>query len=426
MPNLRDWLSLAVALLCAVAVALLIAQLLMSPPRRDLLILAGYLAGSGAATIIAGALAMRAIDRAADVSIRAKSAFAALAGTAVALLNVLIVAQLMFVSTAHDLRLLLALIVFGAIVTVFFSVWVASNTAARAQRIALAVRRLASGDYTEYVAVAGRDELASLAADVNILAQRLAAIETERAAVDAERRELTASISHDLRTPLASIRAMLEALDDDVVEDHVEVRRYYATMRREIDRLSRMINDLFELPQIDAGALRLDTRPVAIQEVLSEVVDAMQAQARRQGIGLTLEAPNAPIVVPMDGERMERAIANLVRNALEHTPHDGAVHVSASSHNGCAMLAIRDTGDGISPEDLEHIWARFYRAEQSRTRRPDGAEGAGLGLAITRGIIEAHGGTIDATSQPGQGTTMTIRLPANGSTSRAKAPIAVS
>src|SRR5205085_1814084 len=97
-----------------------------------------------------------------------------------------------------------------------------------------------------------------------------------------ERRELTASISHDLRTPLASIRAMLEALDDDVVEDHVEVRRYYATMRREIDRLSRMINDLFELAQIDAGALRLDTRPVAIQEVLSEVVDAMQAQARRR------------------------------------------------------------------------------------------------------------------------------------------------
>ena len=193
MPNLRDWLSLALALLCAVAVALLIAQLLMSPPRRDLLILAGYLGGSGAATIIAGALAMRAIDRAADVSIRAKSAFAAVVGTAVALLNVLIVAQLMFVSTAHDLRLLLALIVFGAIVTVFFSVWVASNTAARAQRIAVAVRRLASGDYTEYVAAAGRDELASLAADVNILAQRLAAIETERAAVDAERRELTAS-----------------------------------------------------------------------------------------------------------------------------------------------------------------------------------------------------------------------------------------
>ena len=116
MPNLRDWLSLALALMLGVLVALLIAQVLMSPPRRDLLILAGYLAGSGLGTVVVGALAMRAIDRAAGVSIRAKSAFAALTGTAVALLNVLIVARLMFVSTSHDLRLLVALTVFGAIV----------------------------------------------------------------------------------------------------------------------------------------------------------------------------------------------------------------------------------------------------------------------------------------------------------------------
>src|SRR5439155_2410253 len=200
MPNLRDWVSLALALMSAVLVALLIAQLLMSPPRRDLLVLAGYLAGSGGATVLVGALVMRGIDRAAGVSIRAKSAFAALTGTAVALLNVLIVARLMFVSTSHDLRLLLALTVFGAIVTVFFSVWVASNTAARAQRIAVGGRRLASGDYAEHVEVMGRDELASLAADVNTLAGRLEAIEKERSAIDAERRELTASISHDLRT----------------------------------------------------------------------------------------------------------------------------------------------------------------------------------------------------------------------------------
>jgi signal transduction histidine kinase len=209
----------------AVAFALLLAWLLIAPPARDMQSLAVYLATSGAATIAGGWFAIRATDRCVGLSIRAKSVFTALTGTAVALLNVLIVAQMMFVSTSHDLRLLIALIAFGAIVTAFFSLWAASTTTSRLSNVAATVRVLAAGGFAERAHVLGRDEVASLALDINSLAAKLQAAEAEHAAVDAERRELTAAISHDLRTPLASLRAMVEALDDEVVVGS-EVKRY--------------------------------------------------------------------------------------------------------------------------------------------------------------------------------------------------------
>jgi signal transduction histidine kinase len=406
------WIGGAVALLVAVACAVLLAQLLIDPPASDLRALALYLALSGAATIVGGAIAMRLLDRRArSFGIQTKSVLAALTGTAVALLNILIVARLMFVSTSHDLRLLVALVAFSTIVTVFFALWVASAMASRLHAIAAVVRRLAEGRYDERAVAAGGDEVAALAADVNALAARLATVEQERAALDAERRELTASISHDLRTPLASLSAMVEALDDEVVADRAEVRRYYVTMRREIERLSRMIDTLFELAQIDAGALRLNLQPVALEEIAAEVVDAMRAQAQRAAITIEAETTGDLPPLMLDGARIERAIANLVRNALEHTPPEGRIVVRVERGPSSIVLTVRDTGEGIAPEDLPHIWRRFYRGDKSRTRHGDRAEGAGLGLAITRGIIESHAGTIEASSTVHSGTTMRVHIP---------------
>ncbi len=407
----QPWLGAALALTLAIGVGLLLAQLLMSPPTGDLRSLAAYLTISGGATMAAGWLALRIADRAVGLTIQAKAFLSTAIGSGVALLNIFIVAQLMFVSTSHDLRLLIALILFSAVVTLFFSLWVASTIAGRVELVAAGIRSLAAGKYDSRIGVVGGDEVAQLAGDVNLLAGRLQAADEQRHALDRERHELTAAISHDLRTPLASVRAMVEALDDHVVADPAEVERYYGMIRREIERLSRMIDDLFELARMDAGALRLDRQPVALQEVAAEVVDAMQAQARQAGVTLSLQIDGRPPELSLDGGRIERVAANLVRNALEHTPAGGQVDVSVFAEDASVSLRVSDTGQGIEPSELAHIWDRFYRAERSRQRGPEATDGAGLGLAIVRGFVEAHSGTVNVTSSVGQGTTFTVRLP---------------
>jgi len=406
--------SLAVALLAltlAIGSGLLLTQLLMSPPTGDLQTMSAYLTLSAVGTAGLGWAGLRAADQIMGLTLRWRAfASSALAGI-VALLNVLIVAQLMFVSTAHDLKLLIALVVFSAVVTAFFSMWAAATVAGRVEQVAMAVKRLAGGDFATDLASGGHDEVARLAQDVNSLAARLKAAEDQRTALDHERRELTAAVSHDLRTPLASLRAMTEALGDGVIEDPAEVQRYYATMRREIERLSRLIDDLFELAQIDADALRLERHLVRVQEIAAEVVDAMQAAARLAGVELTLDVTGAPPPIELDGARVERAVGNLVRNALEHTPAGGRVAVSVNSDNQHVTLRVDDTGEGIETNDLPNVWTRFYRAEKSRHRSYLNGDGAGLGLTIVRGIVEAHGGSVRARSEAGKGSTFTLELP---------------
>ena len=417
---MQPWLGAALALTLAIGVGLLLAQLLMSPPARDMRTMATYLTLTGAATMGGGWLALRIAERAVGLSIQTKAFLSTAIGSGVALLNVVIVAQLMFVSTSHDLKLLVALIIFSAVVTVFFSLWVASTIAGRIELVAAGIRSLAAGDYLARVAVEGGDEVAQLAAAVNLLARRLQEAEEQRRALDRERHELTAAISHDLRTPLASVRAMVEALDDRVVDDPDEVARYYAAIGREIERLNRMIDDLFELAQMDAGALGLDRQPVALQEVAAEVVDAMQAQAQRAGVTLSLQIDGNPPDVALDGARIERVVANLVRNALEHTPAGGRVDVNVFAEDGWVSLRVADTGEGIDAADLPRVWDRFYRTEKSRQRGPAAADGAGLGLAIVRGFVEVHGGSADVRSMPGKGATFTVRLPRDGSAPAAR------
>ncbi len=393
----------------AVGAGLLLTQLMMSPPAGELREMAVYLTLAGAGTAAAGWVAVRVVGGAAGRSIRANTFVGAVAGTAVALLNVVIVAELMFISTAHDLKLLIALIAFGGLVSVCFSMWVASTISSRVGIVAAGIRGLALGSHDARLTVEGRDEVARLALDVNVLAERLHAAELERRVLDQERRDLTAAISHDLRTPLASMRAMVEALDDRVVDDPDEVSRYYRTLRREIERLSGMIDDLFELARIDAGALQLDRRPLAVQEIAAEVVDAMQARAQRKGVRLAFHTADVP-VASVDGARVERALSNLVQNALDHTGAGGRVDVLVVGVNGFVELRVADSGQGIACEDLPRVWDRFYRSDKSR-QRDDNGDRAGLGLAIARGIVEAHGGSVDVKSEPGAGATFALRLP---------------
>lgn len=407
----ESWPGALLLLALAVGSALLLAQLMMAPPAREMRDLGAYLTISGAGSMLLVWLGLRLAGERGGLTLRARTFVGASIGSGVALLNLLVVARLMFVSTSHDLKLLVALLMFSSVVTVCFTFWIANAVSDRVATVGGGIRGLAAGDYATRVPIVGRDEIAGLAADVNTLAGRLEDAMRQRDALDRERRDLTAAISHDLRTPLASIRAMVDALDDHVVEDQDEVARYYGVMRREIERLSRMIDDLFELARLDAGALQLDRRPVALQEVAAEVVDAMTPQARAKGVELALRVESQPALLSLDGGRIERAVANLVRNAIEHTPAGGRIDVSVGAPNGAVELRVRDTGEGIDAADLKQIWERFYRGDKSRNRASAPTDGAGLGLAIVRGIVEAHGGSVDARSEIGAGSTFTLRLP---------------
>lgn len=383
----------------------------MSPPAGELLELAIYLALAGAVSGGLGTLFLRWAESPLRPGLRSRAFLSSIVPGIVALLIVIIVAQLMFISEDHDLKLLAAVVTFSVVLTGFFSLSIAGSVANRLREITQAVRNLASGTLQTHLDSTGGDELARLAADVNLLGERLEQAASQRAALDRERKELTSAISHDLRTPLSSLRAMVEALSDGIVTDAGEVHRYYAVMGKEIERLNRMIEDLFELAQMDAGVLRLNRQRVNIEEIAAEVMDAMQAPAKLAGVQMSLETAGRPVEINVDGSRIERALANLLRNALEHTPAGGRVFLSIALQNGYVELNVTDSGEGIPEPDLHHVWERFYRADRSRRRSHGNGDGAGLGLAIVRGIAEAHGGSVRAESEVGRGSTFTLALP---------------
>ena len=214
-------------------------------------------------------------------------------------------------------------------------------------------------------------------------------------------------VSHDLRTPLAGLRAMAEALEDQVVIDPREVSQYHTQIRREVDRLTLMIDDLFELSRIHAGALRLTRRMVGLEDLVAEVVASAEPVARSKGVRLTGAAVRG-MPVFIDSAEMGRALRNLVTNAIRHTPSDGVVDVLAEVQSGMACVSVSDACGGIPPADLPRVFDVAFRGESARTPGPQ--EGAGLGLSIARGIVEAHSGQI-AVRNAGPGCQFLIRLP---------------
>ncbi len=250
-------------------------------------------------------------------------------------------------------------------------------------------------------------ELNALSEELTATHERLAPARSRERALEASRRELVAWVSHDLRTPLAGLRAMAEALEDQVVVDPREVSQYHSQIRREVDRLSLMIDDLFELSRIPAGALRLSKRMVGLEDLVAEVVASAEPVARHKGVRLTGAAVRGmPVFV--DSAEMGRALRNLVTNAIRHTPSDGGVDVLAEVQSGMACVSVSDACGGIPPGDLPRVFDVAFRGESARTPDPQG--GAGLGLSIARGIVEAHSGQI-AVRNAGPGCQFLIRLP---------------
>lgn len=315
-------------------------------------------------------------------------------------INVWVTARLMFASL-HDLQLATVLLIFSGGIALVLGLLFATALTDRIGWLDEAARRIAHGDLETRLEDRGNDEIAALATTFNSMVDQLQAARQEQLVVDQLRRDLIAWVSHDLQTPLASIRAIVEALADGVVEDPPTIQRYLRTAQREIGALSLLIDDLFQMAQIDAGGLILELEMNSISDIISETLESFSELAGRQGIQLAGMAEPGVDPVWMDAPQIGRVINNLVRNALHHTPQGGQVSICALKAEAGVLVEVIDSGEGIHPEDLPHIFDRFYRGEKSRSRSTGRA---GLGLAIARGIVEAHGAQIHVDSKPGEGT----------------------
>ncbi len=227
--------------------------------------------------------------------------------------------------------------------------------------------------------------------------------------IEGARRDLVAAVSHDLRTPLASARALIEAIADGVVADPATEARYLAAACNELEKLGRLVDDLFELARIDAGALRLELEKVSLSDLVSDTLSSFKLQAEKKGVRLVGEVSGDVDPVHANPPKLQRVLYNLVGNALRHTPPGGTISLRAKPGEDTVRVEISDTGEGIAPEDLPRVFERSFRGEKSRTRTGDDS-GAGLGLAIARGLIEAHGGMISVESSPGRGSRFRFTL----------------
>ena len=300
------------------------------------------------------------------------------------------------------------LLVFAGGIAVGLGSFFASALADRISRLETATRAIENGDLSARADIPGRDEIASLARSFNQMVLRLHTVDQKQKELDALRRDLIAWAGHDLRTPLSSIRLLVEALADGLVSDPQTVQQYLQQAKKQVDQLSGLVDDLFQVSQLDAGGMLLHLEPASMTDLISDTLESFTTQAQQKNI--TLSGSAAPGIDPlvMDVQRMGRVLNNLISNALHHTPSGGVVTILAESIPGSVAVSIRDSGEGILPEDMPHVFERFYRGDKSRNRA---SGGAGLGLAIARGIVEAHNGSIRLESQLDQGTVFTIILP---------------
>jgi signal transduction histidine kinase len=258
-----------------------------------------------------------------------------------------------------------------------------------------ATREFASGDLGARTPVGGPAELAELAEAFNEMASRLGDLFDSRS-------ELVAWASHDLRTPVASLKAMLEAIEDGVAGPE----EYLPALRAQTETLEMLVEDLFEVALLDAGALSLDLRDSEVTDVIRRCVEGLQREAEAAGIRLAA-ITNGPVRARCAPDKVDRVLKNLITNALRHTPRDGLVTVSIAAENGDVRVTVDDTGEGLTPQARKRMFERFWRADAARTGV---GSGAGLGLTIARGLVRAQGGEIWAEPHPSGGTRVGFTL----------------
>ncbi len=379
-------------------------------PRADLVPVALLLLVVGGGVGLVALLSMWPTVLGRIGGVRGQLVGTGLIGSLLLVFMVLAGARAMFIS-GHDLTILLTMLLFAALLSVGFSLYGARPLARRIKRVRDGTARLANGELGTELPVEGHDEVSGLSADFNRMAKALKEASAREREMEEARRDLIAAVSHDLRTPLASARALIEAVADGVAKDAETESRYLSSARNELANLGRLVDDLFELAQIDAGALQLELEEASLYDLISDTLSSFHPQAERQGVHLVGEVASGVDPVLMNPPKLQRVLYNLVSNALRHTPADGTIALRAEPDGEMVRVEVTDTGDGISPDDLPHVFERSYKGEKSRTRQEkDVIPGAGLGLAIARGLVEAHGGHIGVESRPGYGSRFRFTL----------------
>lgn len=394
--------------LIALGLAILAFVLLMRPPSQEIRTMALFLSITALVSVAAGYGAYRLgwISRAPRLVLSLLTGY--ILATLLTFLNVGFSARLMFASP-HDLTLAAVLLLFAGGIAVALGYLISMTLTERIARVASAAAAVAEGDLSVRVPVSGSDEVADLSQAFNEMADRLQEADRRQRELEQLRRDLVAWAGHDLRTPLASTRVMIDALADGLVEDQETAQRYLQTSQRDMKTLSLLIDDLFNLAQMDAGGLKLEREPTAISDLISDTLESFTVLAAQREILLSGKVDAGVDPVNGDGQHIARVLSNLVSNALRHTPAGGEVQVSAVRSGQWVTVQVADSGEGIAAADLPHVFDRFYRGEKSRSRATGGS---GLGLAIAHSIVEAHGGRIWVESKRGHGARFFFTLPA--------------
>jgi two-component system, OmpR family, sensor histidine kinase SaeS len=369
----------------------------------DLVHLAAYLLPALVVTVVATAIASPLLTRA---SMRQRFVSVALVGTVVSLANLFVLSRTMFVSS-HDATLIGVLLLYAIGAGTGAALVVARSSASAMDRLARTAQDLGRGNLDARVgALDAGPELDTLARTLDDMATRLQLAQERERRTEATRRDLITAVSHDLRTPLASLRAMVEAIDDGIIDDPESMRRYAGEMRRSINQLVAMVDDLFELAQLDAGSIEVETRRERLDEVVRTAMSAVELQADQKGLALVTNLNGADDAAC--SPRVARVLQNLLANAVRHTPADGTIRVDARLFTDRLELAVEDTGEGILPEDLSRVFDPFFRGDPARR-----GAGAGLGLALAKRIVEALGGRIEVESESMHGSRFAVVLPSH-------------
>ena len=307
--------------------------------------------------------------------------------------------ELQFIQRINRLLFYGALI--GAVIALVLGILLSRTLTRPIRELTQATHAVSEGDLSQQVPVRSNDELGELAQAFNKMSSELSR------SINA-RKQMTADIAHELRTPLSLIIGHAEAVHDGVLPP---TRENFEIIREESTRLEHLVNDLRILSLADAGELSIQPQPIQPQRLLQDVASAYQYEAQRKNVKLELEIASPLPTIEVDPGRMTQVLTNILENALRHTPEGGRIVLSAKGVGDRVELAIQDSGPGLAAEDLDRIFDRFYRTDASRQRDGAFAGGSGLGLAIARSIVQAHGGSIVAESEPGKGLRVILGLP---------------
>lgn len=289
----------------------------------------------------------------------------------------------------------------GILIAAVFGFGISRSLTRPIANIAKAARSFAQGDYSSRASATGKDEIGDLGRTFNNMAHAIADI-------DKNRRDFLANVTHELKTPIASIQALTEAILDGLTTQPGQQQRYLTTIVGETQRISRLIDDLLKLAQLEVSELSIENQAVNLAEILTIEQEKFNPQLTEKEISLVLSVPNDLPLLHADPDRLMQVFANLISNAIRHSPPASTITISAKAAAPWVIVAVSDQGPGIPDNVLPFIWDRFYRVDQARSRNHGGT---GLGLTITKKLIQAMGGQINAVSQPDQGTTFTFTLP---------------